>query len=286
MHPFSFCAGQFAMLALTSFTTAALLQAAPPRPPDRFAEIMSRDVRNAQGEELGSVGDLLVQMPSGRIVFVAVDPMELFERPKVVPPGALKPPASEAETLVVDISKDRWIEAPRLDWNSALVIDHTDEGGRIYGYYQEHWRQPERGGHWNMTVVAPAPGAPPVRRYASLKQLMLERVETSGKAQVGYLRDFLVDWAGRRVTHALVSPRFTPRPGPEPEWYAVPVVLLVPPVESDAVGVNSGLEAFRLAPVWPGPDDPRPETTTIYRYTAPEPPANPRPSRTAGARSP
>lgn len=233
-------------------------------------DLLWREVRNVQGEDLGGVSDLLVEMPSGRLVFVAVDPSELFQRPKAVPPTALRLPQSKEAPLVLDVSKDRWIEAPRLDWNGALVIKNTEEGGRIYGYYQQAWNEPEPGATWGMTVVAQPKGATPAARYVSLKKLLLERVETNGRQQAGYIRGFLIDWSAKRATHALVSSQFTPSARRDATWFAIPIPLLSPSLENDAIIVNSGIDALRTASKWPGPGKTASaDIATIYRYPGP-----------------
>lgn len=235
----------------------------------RFDDLQWRSVLNEQGEELGGVSDILVQMPSGRLVFVAVDPSDLFQRPKAVPPHALRLPKSKDAPLVLDMSKERWIEAPRLDWDGALVIKNTEEGGRIYGYYQQAWREPDAGPPWGMTIVAPPKGVAPAARYVSLKNLLLERVETNGRQQAGYLRGFLIDWSAKRATHALVSSQFTPLGRPEGKWFAIPIPLLNPSVEDDTLTVNGSVDAFRTAPNWPASGKTTAtDVTTIYRYPA------------------
>lgn len=196
---------------------------------------------------LGGVSDVLVQMPSGRMVFVAVDPSELFERPKAVPPQALTLPREPEAALRLDISKDRWITAPRLDWDAALVIKNTSEGGRIYGFYQQAWVNPDPDAPWGMTVVAPPKGASPPARYVSLKRLLLNRIVTPAGQPAGFVRDFLLRWGDGRATHALVSPRFTPLAREDQMWFAVPLSLLSPRVEDDSLQVNSSIDAFRRA---------------------------------------
>jgi sporulation protein YlmC with PRC-barrel domain len=239
----------------------------------RLEELLWREVRNQDGETLGSVSDVLVQMPSGRLVFAAVVPSAFFERPKAVPPGAVVFPGRTGAPLQLDISKERWINAPRLDWDSALVIKHTREGGRIYGYYQQAWQEPDPTRPWGMTVIAPPADAREApARYVSLKDLLLHRVATPGGQQAGYVRDFLIDWTRRYATHALVSPRFTPLRVPDAMWLAIPTPLLSPPVKDDAITVNIDVEALRRAePIPAGVSLSTSDRARIFRYPAAAP---------------
>lgn len=258
-----------ALLVVIAGTPAA--QTAEPAPSRtsalRLDDFLWRELQDREDRTLGSVSDVLVQMPSGRIVFVAVVPAEFFERPKAVPPGALAVPEDREAPIRLDITKERWIDAPRLDWDSVLVIKNTREGSEIYGYYQQPWREPEPLPPWGVEAVAPRANGSPPERYVSLKKLLLDRVVTPAWEQAGYVRDFLLDWPARRATHALVSPRFTPLASEQEAWFAVPVPLLNPPVEGDALIVNSDVEAFRDAPRLARGKAPR-TMMEIYRYPA------------------
>ena len=216
--------------------------------PAYLSQVLGREVRDRGNQPLGSVSDLLVQMPSGKIVFVAVLPARFFARPKAIPPGALLMPAAPDAPLQLDIPADRWIEAPWIDWNGAMVIKNSAEGEKIYGFYQQRWEEPPDRAETPMAIVAPRQPAALAARYVSLKKLLLDRVSTVAWEQAGFVRDFLLDWPGHRASHALVSPEFTPLATPEKLWFAIPVPLLNPPVESDAITVNAGLAAFRAAP--------------------------------------
>jgi sporulation protein YlmC with PRC-barrel domain len=231
--------------------------------------VLWRAVENRQDEMLGGVSDVLVQMPSGRIVFVAVDPSELFERPKAVPPRALTLPRQADSALQLNLSKDHWISAPRLDWDAALVIKKTEEGGRIYGFYQQEWVSPDPDAPWGMTVVASPNGTAPVARYVSLKRLLLNRIVTPAGQPAGFVRDFLLNWREGRAIYALVSPTFTPLAREDQKWFAVPLQLLSPRVEDDSLEVNSNIDAFRRArPLRKAADAPAATAGEIHLYPA------------------
>jgi hypothetical protein len=208
-------------------------------------------------------------MPSGRLVFVAVVPSEFFARPRAVPPGALTVPAASDQPLQLDITADRWLNAPILDWDAALVIKQTHEGRRIYGYYQHAWREPDPARPWGMTVVAPPTDSAPAARYVSLKKLLLNRVITPAAQQAGFVRDFLIDWTQPRATHALVSPRFTPLAQPDAMWLAIPTPLLLPPVEHDALTVNTDVDTLRRARSLAADEKPPTgDAARVFRYPA------------------
>lgn len=260
-------------LLLLAFLAAGLTGRAAPVPEGsgtiRLDTLLWREVQDSQGRTLGSVSDVLVQMPSGRVVFVAIVPAEFFSRPKGVPPGALEIPARPDAPVRLDVTPERWRAAPLLDWDTSLLVKQTGEGARIYGYYQQAWREPDPAPPWFMRIVGrEGQEGERAKRYVPLKKLLLDRVTTAADQQIGFVRDFLLDWADRRVTHALVSPQFTPLAKPDDRWFAVPVALLGPPLEQDALTVNSAPEAFREAKPLPEGRLSHAAPAEIYRYPA------------------
>lgn len=237
----------------------------------RLKEFLWREVQNKDGRTLGSTSDVLVQMPSGKIVFIAVVPSGFYQRPKTLPPGAFLVPADPDAPLQVDITLDRWLNAPRIDWNPRFAVKYEDDGARIYAYYQQRWSEPDPTPAPGVEVVASKEARPPPLRFVSLNNLLLERVTASGWEQAGFLTDFLLDWSVQRATHALVSPQFTPLARPDEKWFAIPTPLLIPPVEEDAIKVNAGVAAFQGAPDFPEDGSGSPDIAQIYRY----PPALP-----------
>lgn len=271
---------KLAGLGVFQFTAAAILGAAAAEPNATTRPVMSlddflwREVQNAEGATLGSASDVLVHLPTGRIVFVSVHPSELFGLPKALPPEAITFGDAPDAPLRVDLSEEKWLEAPELEWNAARVIKHDTDGPQVYGYYQQQWAKPAleaaADGDENAVVAAPTePGTREAEQYVSLSELLLHRVVTPATEQPGFVRDFVLDWSAGRATYALVSPTFTPAVEPEETWFAIPTALLAPPLETEAITVLSDEETFRNAQQAPEiaalPEENR---TQIYLYPA------------------
>jgi sporulation protein YlmC with PRC-barrel domain len=237
-------------------------------PQMRLKEFLWREVQNKEGKTLGSVSDVLVEMPSGKIVFVAVVPSGFYQRPKTLPPGAVLVPSDPTAPLQVDITQDRWIDAPWIDWNPRFVVKNEGDGARIYAYYQQRWSEPDPTPAAGVEVVASKKDRPPPLQYVSLNDLLLERVTTPAWEQAGFVTDILLDWSVQRATHALVSPQFTPLARPDQKWFAIPMPLFVPPGEEDSITVNSSVQAFQRAPDFPQDGSGSTDVAQIYRYPA------------------
>jgi sporulation protein YlmC with PRC-barrel domain len=273
-------ASVIALVGLIFVTPLAFAQAdnRPPAPPPsgghtsdparplRLEDYLWRSVQNKKGESLGSVNDVLVHLPSGRIVFVSVLPNRLFDRPKAVPPTALTVSPGRHGPLVADISIDWWINAPIVDWSEALVLDLTEQGGKVHAYYQQAWLEPPPGFDWSIDRAVSPEQRANLPRFVSLRKLEHERLQTGDAEQVGYVYDFLLDWENRRATHALVSPERAPVEQPRETWFAVPVALIGPAKDYDALPVNREMDAFRIAATPSDNRIPSADAGHIYRY--------------------
>lgn len=95
------------------------------------SDLMEYEVQNTQGERLGAFSDIVIDMESGQIEFVAVGP---GESPRLVPVQALKT-RPDQKHLVLDINQDRWEEAPTAERGELERIGREDEAREIYNYY-------------------------------------------------------------------------------------------------------------------------------------------------------
>jgi sporulation protein YlmC with PRC-barrel domain len=258
------------VLSASPLLQAATTSTTTPAAEIRFDELLWREVRTTKGEALGAVSDLLVQMPAGRVVFIAVDPVELFERSRVIPPGILRLPADPKAPLEIDITLDRWLDAPRLNWDAELITKNAREGGVIYGFYQEEWQEPDKASPWGASAMADGTANPPAR-YVSLKQLLLEPAVAKGGERAGYIRDFLLDWAGKRTTHALISPQPVPLPASDRAWFAVPVTLLNPQRKEDALVINADAPTIRSGKLLAAGQKMPTSGAEIFQYPVPNP---------------
>jgi hypothetical protein len=236
-------------LAVFLFTAGTIASAADSnRSTLRLEDILWREVHNRDGTLLGATSDVLIQMPSGQIVFILVKPTELYSEPKAIPPSALALPEDSKAPIKLDVTMDEWINSPRLDWDPKLIVKFASEGEQIYGYYHQEWLltatdaapSPTQG----VEVVAPRGGATEATRFVSLSNLLLHRVATEAWDQEGFIRGFLLDWRNKRATHAIASHTFTTVPAPNEQWFAIPVGLLNPPAEQESITVRAEPKAF------------------------------------------
>lgn len=100
-------------------------------------EFIGKDIVNRQGEQLGSVAEIAVDVESGRLVGVILSTggfLGIGASETVVPPGAFVLD-SNTQRLQLDANKDRLLAAPRFDtseWSGAFT---TERLAAVYEYF-------------------------------------------------------------------------------------------------------------------------------------------------------
>ena len=258
------CVGpMWAAAATGSNRDAAETQSMP------LEQLLWREVKTSDGQSVGTVRDVLCHLPSGQIVYVAIDPSDLYERARAIAPEKLSVPADRKEAVQVKMTINEWLNAPRLDWSGLEVTQVSDSGESIKGVYQAEWVPPQptsvaaKKTPAQVSAALPKPSGP---GFVALSQFHLKRVSVPGWDSEGFLNGFLLDWNAKRVTHALVSTEFAPISSPDKTWYAFPVALLTPPNEQEFIGINSTKEAIANAQRVAG-DQLRSDVQSIYQFS-------------------
>lgn len=104
----------------------------------KASDIIGMTVKNYQGEKLGKVEDLAVDVESGRIVQVILSTggfIGIGDRLSAVPPGALHHDAAQ-KVLHLDANKEKLTSAPQFEmskWSECCDSAHLSEVYRHYG---------------------------------------------------------------------------------------------------------------------------------------------------------
>ena len=104
---------------------------------DKASDLMGMSVKNNQGEKLGKVEDLAVDLESGRIVEAIISTGGYMGKGKsltAVPPEVLHQDVGH-KILRLDVSGEKLAAAPRFDsahWNQCTQSNRVTD---VYGYY-------------------------------------------------------------------------------------------------------------------------------------------------------
>jgi len=104
----------------------------------KASKIMGTSVKNLQDEKLGKVDNLLVDLPSGRIVAVIVSSggfLGMGDELSAVPPTALRFTA-DRDTLQLDASKESLANAPHFNANQWPDFSQPSYADGIYRAYR------------------------------------------------------------------------------------------------------------------------------------------------------
>jgi len=104
----------------------------------RASKIMGTPVKNLQDEKLGKVENILLDLPSGRIVAVVVSSggfLGLGDELSAIPPTALRFNA-DRDTLQLDASKETLSNAPHFKANQWPDFAQPEYAGGVYRAYK------------------------------------------------------------------------------------------------------------------------------------------------------
>lgn len=95
------------------------------------------DVRNLEGEDLGKIEELMLDVPSGSIAYAVLSFggfLGIGDKLFAVPWQALQLNEDE-KCFILNVSKDRLKDAPGFDKSNWPNMSDPEFGGRIYDYY-------------------------------------------------------------------------------------------------------------------------------------------------------
>lgn len=228
-------------------------------------------VENLQGDRLGTLSDLLVDLETGEVAFVLVQEgfFGVAGELRPVPPGAFEVRATEGVLglgegleLVLDVTDTRWEDGPSIARDQIAQLDEETQGREIYDFYGQDWderqvpradprrdreRQPEsRVGAATGLTDEPMPHeeredpaeleVSEASRFHLATDLMDKEIIGRQEEEVGKIDDLLIDLQGGNVTFVVLRPD-TGFWGTADEEYAVaPKALQV--VDRDRVQLN------------------------------------------------
>ena len=105
----------------------------------KATKLMGLQVRNLQDEKIGSVDNLIIDLPAGRVVAVIVSSggfLGMGDALSVVPPGALRF-TDNHDRLRLDTTKEALRDAPRFKSSEWPDFSRTDYTAGVYRAYNQ-----------------------------------------------------------------------------------------------------------------------------------------------------
>lgn len=178
----------------------------------RASDLIGRPVRNARGDYLGDIGDLVLDMSTGDVRYAVISTARAPNsggRLYAVPMRSFVSRVNDDMTLAVTPAElTRYRSWPRDRWPGMHDMAFWSDIDRVYGYSTVH------------------PGS----YYDRWSQLAGKDVRDARGYHVGWLRDLVVNVNAQKVHYAVVS--FEPGVAAADRLYAVPLYAFMPPRDS------------------------------------------------------
>jgi sporulation protein YlmC with PRC-barrel domain len=224
------------------------------------SDVIGKDVQTASGEDIGDVEDVIVDVDSGRVLYMIVS---CEGRSCAIPPSALTLPA-DAKKFTVSFSKEQ-LKTYSFDKKSYPNFGDRDWAGQIHSHYGQtpYW---ERAG-------MPADDKHPWYRFTTHwykgSDLIGMNVKNPQNEDLGKIEDLVLDPDGGRVIYAVLS--FGGFLGMGDKLFAVPMSSLDPSADNKFLTFNVDKDRLKNASGfdkknWPNMADQRwaTETHTFY----------------------
>jgi sporulation protein YlmC with PRC-barrel domain len=191
----------------------------------RASRLIGVDVTNPQGDDLGEIRDLLIDVHDGRIGYAVLDyggMLNVGDNLFAVPISAFRPSA-DGSGLIVNIDNDKLEHAPSFARDQWPDFNSSDYTSRVDRYYASHASsesqtsnaaQPRHEGSWPH-----ASGA-----LWRVSRLIGKDVDNKQGDDVGQINDLVVNMRNGRVRYVLLQ--YDKPSSLEAERWAVPIAAL------------------------------------------------------------
>lgn len=110
----------------------------------KASEVMGYTVKNAEGQELGEIEDLVIDPEHGRIAYAVLSFggfLGMGDKLFAIPWDAMKPLPAQ-ETIMFDVTKEKLENAPGFDKNNWPDMADREWGSKVYKYYDQepYWQ--------------------------------------------------------------------------------------------------------------------------------------------------
>lgn len=178
---------------------------------EKADQFIGRNIVNQQGDNIGKIEDLVVDLESGRILYALIGTGGLLgvgENVSAVPTRALN--AAEGKNhLILDVDKDKLKNAPQFNRERARNLGDASFIREVYSYYNQPASFDASGRFGN------------VHRVSDVLKMEVQNVSDE---QIAKVHDLALDLSGHRLLYVILNP--TRALDDSGSLYAVPPMVL------------------------------------------------------------
>jgi sporulation protein YlmC with PRC-barrel domain len=237
---------------------------------NQFRELQGMKVQNVDGEKIGAVSDLVINLRSGVPEYAIVrsgGSVIGHRRSVIVPISAIALKTAKAGIAAIDMSKRKWRNAPEFSRKDLAWIGQPEKARQIAQFYGRAEKVPliAKTAEGSLSSTGQADQTSDSNRHASYQlasELIGTEVIARQQREVGTISDLLVDTA-MTPTYAIVS---ADRQSAADPMFAVPLKMLRP-VPGRKVVISANRQDFeRAAPFKEDVNSFASDGNEIYRY--------------------
>src|ERR1043165_1253640 len=159
---------------------------------EKTQQVIGSDIKNQQGQTLGKIDHLLVDLESGHILYAValVDGSDF-----AIAPESLS--ASGARSFTLNADKQKLTQAPRVNKDRAAQMADVNFVSSVYQYWNQ---QP-----WWQGAAQPT-GRTTFGNVHKLSELKGMTVKNSSNQDLGKVEDVAIDLPAGRVTFVVLNP--------------------------------------------------------------------------------
>jgi sporulation protein YlmC with PRC-barrel domain len=254
------------------WTPAARAQAKLVSPPLKARQLNGMKVENSDGQKVGTVRNLVIDVKTGRLRYVVIGSggfLGVRANLKLAPSRAMTTATAKRQTLAVNATSTQWSHAPVFKWSGLLSLADPNHAREISRNF-EMSPTGVSGANTNSTSsarIATATNSPaPELKFAS--DLIGMRVVNQKQEKIGEVLDLLVCFGEPRPAFAIIS---SGRLFHREHHYAVPLTALHLSSDDGKLTLNADAATLQQSPpfnqqVWEtGAGDGQ-----IFQYSTPE----------------
>jgi len=185
---------------------------------NRFSHIRGMTVENYDGEKLGTLSDLIVSLQTGTSQYAIIQSRGfagLRSARRIVPAHLLSSATIKRNVLELDVSLQKWKDAPRSKKNELAALQNPRRAREIARFYRGSTQptSPSPTGPPAQAAAAQSPKGSETKKrpdaivYDIANEVVGRKVYDRQNEQLGEISDLLVDFSGTRPCVAIVSNR-------------------------------------------------------------------------------
>ena len=241
--------------------------------PLKARQLTGMKVENSDGQRVGTVRNLVLNMKTGSIRYVVIGSggfLGVRATLKIAPSRAISAATTKRQTLALNATATQWNQAPAFKWSGLLSLADPNHAREISRNFETSPPLPPIGTNSLSTTGREIGPNLPVPEFKFASDLIGLRVVNQKQEKIGEVMDLLVSFGDAQPAFAIISGG---RLSHRENQYAVPLTELSFSGKESKLTLNANAATLQQAPsfdrqIW--------ETAgvngsnRIYRYSTPE----------------